>query len=74
MAKAVMVIIGLAFLLAGGYLCCLWWPDIKIVLLAAVAIVLLLAGIIILTLGISEYIGDRTSKKDTNLLSEKEDA
>lgn len=74
MAKAVMVIIGLAFLLGGGYLCWLWWPDIKIVLMAAVAVLLLLGGLIILILGISEYIGDRTSKKDTNLLSEKEDA
>jgi hypothetical protein len=74
MAKDVMVIIGLAFLLGGGYLCWLWWSDIKIVLMAAVAVLLLLGGLIILILGISEYIGDRTSKKDTNLLSEKEDA
>ncbi|MEI6519607.1 MAG: hypothetical protein WCO98_06160 [bacterium] len=74
MAKAVMVIIGLAFFLGGGYLCWLWWPDIKIVFMAVAAVLLLLAGLVILILGISEYIGDLTGKKVTNLLSEKKDA
>ncbi len=74
MAKAVMVIIGLALLLSGGYLCWIWWPELKMVLMAVAAVVLLWGGLIILILGISEFIGDRTSKKVTNLLSENEDA
>ncbi len=74
MAKAIMVIIGLALLLTGGYLCLIWWAAIKVVILAAVAVLILLGGIIVLILGISEYIGDKTSKKVTNLLSEKKDA
>jgi hypothetical protein len=74
MAKAVMVLIGLVFFAAGGYLCWIWWPELRIVLMAAAALVLLLGGIVILILGISEYIGDRTDKKVTNLLSENKDA
>ncbi len=59
MARALLMILGLAILALGIWLTIIWWDAVKIVLLALVALVLLLFGLALLIFGISEIASAR---------------
>lgn len=57
MARVLMLIVGLALLALGVWLCWLWWEPVRTVLLAGVAILAVVAGLFLLVFGISEVAG-----------------
>ena len=55
-----------ALLVLGGYLCYAWWDAVRAVLLAVVALLAMLVGLILLIFGLSELAGARQDKAALN--------
>lgn len=62
MARVVMTLLGLGLFGAGIWLTIAWWEEVRIVLLALVAVGLLLCGAVLLIFGISELAGHRDAQ------------
>lgn len=57
MARIIMTILGLILLGLGIWTTILWWPEVKTLLLACIALGLLLIGLAVVIFGISELVG-----------------
>ncbi|HEX2948322.1 MAG TPA: hypothetical protein VHV83_01915 [Armatimonadota bacterium] len=62
MARTLLTLFGLALLALGIWLAILWWPAVKAVILGLLTILIILLGLILFILGISE-IGARQGSR-----------
>ncbi len=62
MARLILTLFGAALLATGLWLSVLWWDTVRLLLAGALALGLVLLGLLVLVFGISELTGARAPK------------